>query len=138
MDSSDEESLAGLTQVPSHKRDIDGNVKVSNPYDSSSDSDGGIFNFDGNLSPEPPAKEKRKNDVFAVHDVSADLFPTPPEETGAVANALQAPINGHSNTESSVVCFFLVLFFFIFVSGIFLLEARTFTSAIASFSFISQ
>lgn len=81
MISSDEESLAGLTQVPSQKHDSEENLKLTDADDLIDCTANAEVDFDNFVDEFMPSKKKLSTSPklhTEKHDTSMDLFVTPP------------------------------------------------------------
>lgn len=134
MISSDEESLAGLTQVPSQKHDYEGNVKKAGGNETTSysdvSSDDSVYDF---LAKDDRIIKKRC-DVNDINVVLQHLFPTPPEENIAIVSAEKAEL---VTVEPTGVCI-LMLLCFILCYKHFLPFKQQILAAIALFSLCTR
>lgn len=80
MNWSDDESLEGLTQVPSQKRDFEGNLKLRSAEELLHCSGNAEDDFDNFSSVFLEDTDHDKISSSKSHDVSAELFPTPPAD----------------------------------------------------------
>lgn len=123
MISSDEESLAGLTQEPSQKRDYDGNFKLRDPEDlvnCTANARSDFERFANDFLPANDASEnsaKLRNDEL---DASSDLFLTPPSTAASSATVG----NDTLGISQPLLVGFWTWFFAVYVSNVFFLFKR--------------
>lgn len=114
MNFSDDESLEGLTQVPSQKRDFDGNFKLRDPNDLVDCSGNAQADFDefAALFMEPEEDiHVSQNSATEKNDISADLFPTPPDDNAAFQQAENVVKDCSVRDEVLKVCISAIVLF---------------------------
>lgn len=114
MISSNEESLAGFTQVPCQKRDSDRNFKLHDPndlIDCSGNKQSDYDDFTGQFLDETGDFENSSKSGSEAHDNSVELFPTPPEQNDGAVASVHLSHATSSNATSSAVSIYLLTFF---------------------------
>lgn len=102
----DDESLAGLTQEPSQKRDCDGNIKLRDPQDLLNSSANATVDFDECAPHFLLDMNLDENSVPAPNDILVAVFNTPPESQGAQQAAREVPGDSNDGSQSLLVSVF--------------------------------